>query len=143
MSAILSEDTALTMPIRNIVSLVMVTALAVWTYFQVNERLNNLETANKILAMDVEKNTEFRIRWPRGEIGSLPADAEQFMLIENLTSQLAKMEAMVEGGEAPHDQKQELTLNFYQERIEALEEQVLRLKDTQVELVHSVGKDPK
>ena len=131
------------MPIRNIVSLVMVTALAVWTYFQVNERLNNLETANKILAMDVEKNTEFRIRWPRGEIGSLPADAEQFMLIENLTSQLAKMEAMVEGGEAPHDQKQELTLNFYQERIEALEEQVLRLKDTQVELVHSVGKDPK
>ena len=131
------------MPIRNIVSLVMVTALAVWTYFQVNERLNNLETANKILAMDVEKNTEFRIRWPRGEIGSLPADAEQFMLIEHLTSQLAQMEAMVEGGEAPHDQKQELTLNFYQERIEALEEQVLRLKDTQVELVHSVGKDPK
>lgn len=134
----LSEDTQLTLPLRNIVSLIMATGLAVWTYFGVNERLNNLETRSTILGMDVDKNSEFRIRWPRGEIGALPADAEQFLLIRNLQGQLTKVEEMISTGEAPHDQQQELVLAFYEERIVALEAAVTKLKDTQVELVHSI-----
>ena len=134
----LSEDTQLTLPLRNIVSLIMATGLAVWTYFGVNERLNNLETRSTILGMDVDKNSEFRIRWPRGEIGALPADAEQFLLIRNMQGQLTKVEEMISTGEAPHDQQQELVLAFYEERIVALEAAVTKLKDTQVELVHSI-----
>ena len=136
----LSENTELTLPLRNILALLFATAAAVMTYFQINERLNKLENGQTITAMDVDKNTEFRIRWPRGEIGSLPADAEQFMLISNLTSELAKLENMVESGEAPHDQRQELTLDFYQERIVELEQAVTKLKDIQVELVHTIQK---
>ena len=108
------------------------------SYFQINERLNKLENNQTITSMDVDKNTEFRIRWPRGEIGSLPADAEQFMLIKNLSEEIDKLQAMIETGQAPHDQQQELTLNFYRERIAELESAVNVLKDRQVELVHSI-----
>jgi hypothetical protein len=134
----LNENTELTLPLRNIIALLITTAAAVMTYFQINERLNKLENHQTILEMDVEKNTEFRIRWPRGEIGSLPADAEQFMLIKNLSEEIDKLQSMIETGQAPHDQQQKLTLNFYQERISELESAVNILKDRQVELVHTM-----
>ena len=134
----LNENTELTLPLRNIIALLVATAAAVMSYFQINERLNKLENEQTITSMDVEKNTEFRIRWPRGEIGSLPADAEQFMLIKNLSEEIDKLQAMIETGQAPHDQQQELTLNFYRERIAELESAVNVLKDRQVELVHSI-----
>ena len=134
----LNENTELTLPLRNIIALLVATAAAVMSYFQINERLNKLENNQTITSMDVDKNTEFRIRWPRGEIGSLPADAEQFMLINNLSEEIDKLQAMIETGQAPHDQQQELTLNFYRERIAELESAVNVLKDRQVELVHSI-----
>ena len=134
----LNENTELTLPLRNIIALLVATAAAVMSYFQINERLNKLENNQTITSMDVDKNTEFRIRWPRGEIGSLPADAEQFMLINNLSEEIDKLQAMIETGQAPHDQQQELTLNFYRERIAELESAVTVLKDRQVELVHSI-----
>jgi hypothetical protein len=134
----LSENTELTLPLRNIIALLVATAAAVMSYFQINERLNKLENNQTITSMDVDKNTEFRIRWPRGEIGSLPADAEQFMLIKNLSEEIDKIQSMIETGQAPHDQQQELTLNFYRERIAELESAVNVLKDRQVELVHSI-----
>lgn len=134
----LNENTELTLPLRNIIALLVATAAAVMTYFQINERLNKLENHQTIIEMDVSKNTEFRIRWPRGEIGSLPADAEQFMLINNLSEEIDKLQSMVETGQAPHDQQQALTLNFYRERISELESAVNILKDRQVELVHSM-----
>ena len=134
----LNENTELTLPLRNIIALLVATAAAVMSYFQINERLNKLENEQTITSMDVDKNTEFRIRWPRGEIGSLPADAEQFMLIKNLSEEIDKIQSMIETGQAPHDQQQELTLNFYRERISELESSVNVLKDRQVELVHSI-----
>ena len=134
----LNENTELTLPLRNIIALLVATAAAVMTYFQINERLNKLENHQTIIEMDVSKNTEFRIRWPRGEIGSLPADAEQFMLINNLSEEIDKLQSMVETGQAPHDQQQALTLNFYRERISELESAVNILKDRQVELIHSM-----
>ena len=86
---------------------------------------------------DVIENTDFRIKWPRGEMGSLPADAEQFMLIEHLAGQLEKLSNEIEEGRAPYDQQQKLTLDFYETRIKKLEEDIDKLKD---KVVNGKGK---
>ena len=85
------------MPMRNLLSILGATALGVWAYFGVIERLNNIETQGKLMLSDVEKNTEFRIKWPRGEMGSLPADAQQDMLKEFMATQIEAMQEEMEG----------------------------------------------
>ena len=94
-----SDNTAISMPMRNLLSILGATAVGVWAYFGVIERLNNIETQGKLMIVDVEKNTEFRIGWPRGEMGTLPADAQQDMLIEFMAAQLEsvaeEMESMM------------------------------------------------
>ena len=92
-----SDNTAISMPMRNLISMLGATALGVWAYFGVIERLNNIETQGKLMLADVDKNTEFRIKWPRGEMGSLPADAQQDMLIEFMASQIGAMQEEMEG----------------------------------------------
>ena len=129
MVARLNDNTELTMPLRNIVSVVFGTAVAVWAYFGIIERLNTIETSILMMENEVESNTEFRIRWPRGELGALPADAEQFMMIELLQEELDDLETQVESGNAPYDQQQELTLEWYAERISELEREVELLKE--------------
>ena len=128
----LSDETNVAMPIRNMISIIVTVAVATWAYFGIIERLNSIETEQTLMTSDLEKNTEFRIKWPRGEMGSLPADAEQFMLIEHLAGQLEKLTKNIETGKAPYDQQQKLTLDFYKQRIEKLEEQIDKLKDTKV-----------
>ena len=96
------------------------------------ERLNNVETEQTLMSADLEKNTEFRIKWPRGEMGALPADAEQFMLIEHLAGELDKLTTEIETGKAPFDQQQKLTLDFYETRIKKLEQGLDNLKDRMV-----------
>lgn len=125
----LNENTELTMPLRNLVSLVFGTAIAVWAYFGIVERLNTIETSIMMMEKETEDNTEFRIRWPRGELGALPADAEQFMLLEHIQSELDKLTVQIESGNAPYDQQQELTLEWYAERIADLEKEVELLKE--------------
>jgi hypothetical protein len=132
----LSDETNVAMPIRNMVSIIIAVAVATWAYFGIIERLNKLETDITLMSSDLEKNTEFRIKWPRGEMGSLPADAEQFMLIEHLAGQLEKLTKNIETGKAPYDQQQKLTLDFYKQRIEKLEEQIDKLKDKVVNGKH-------
>ena len=78
---------------------------------------------------DLEQNTEFRIKWPRGEMGSLPADSEQFMLIEHIASELEKLQNEIEDGKAPYDQQQKLTLEFYEKRITNLEDNIEKLRN--------------
>ena len=109
----ISEDTVIATPLRNIISIIAAVAVGTWAYFGVIERLNQVETNITLMNTDLEKNTEFRIKWPRGEMGSLPADSEQFMLIEHLAGQLDKMITDIESGNAPYDQQQKLTLDFY------------------------------
>ena len=92
-----SDNTAISMPMRNLLSILGATALGVWAYFGVIERLNNIETQGKLMIADVQKNTEFRILWPRGEMGSLPADAQQDMLIEFMSTQIEAMQEEMEG----------------------------------------------
>ena len=94
-----SDNTAISMPMRNLLSILGAVGIGVWSYFGVIERLNNIETQGKLMLSDVEKNTEFRIGWPRGEMGTLPADAQQDMLIEFMATQLEsvaeEMESMM------------------------------------------------
>ena len=84
-----------------------------------------------MIEADLEQNTEFRIKWPRGEAGSLPADSEQFMLIEHLSEQLAKLQEQIDEGRAPHDQQQKLTLDFYEKRLTNIEEQIEKMRNGQ------------
>ena len=120
----ISDNTVVATPLRNIISLIAAAAVGTWAYFGVIERLNQIETNITLMNTDLEKNTEFRIKWPRGEMGSLPADSEQFMLIEHLAGQLEKMIEDIESGNAPYDQQQKLTLEFYEKRISKLEERI-------------------
>lgn len=136
MASKLSEDTELQVPLKNIITLIIATAVAVAAYFEMTERITNIETSLTIVGSDIEKNTDFRIRWPRGEMGSLPADAEQFMLIEHLSKELSKLSKTIESGEAPFDQQQKLTLEFYEKRIEALERQIENLKNSIMDARH-------
>ncbi len=124
-----SDRTKFAMPIRNLISLIASVAVGVWAYFGIIERLNRIDTNNILMQADLIKNTEFRIKWPRGDLGSLPADAEQFMLIEHLSGEFDKLLQNIETGKAPFDQQQALTLDFYKQRIETLEEKVEALKD--------------
>ena len=131
-TAKLSDDTQVAMPLRNILSIIAGAAIATWAYFGIIERINNLETEQTLMSSDLEKNTEFRIKWPRGEMGALPADAEQFMLIEHIAGELEKLTVEIETGKAPFDQQQKLTLEFYETRIQKLETQIDALKDKMV-----------
>ncbi len=92
-----SDNTSVSMPMRNLLSILAAVAIGVYSYFGIIERLNNIETNGKLMIADVEKNTEFRIKWPRGEMGSLPADAQQDMLIEFMASQIEAMQEEMEG----------------------------------------------
>ena len=92
-----SENSNIQLPLRNLISIIIAVAIAVWSYFGIIERLNTIETNGKLMISDVEENTEFRIKWPRGEMGSLPADSEQFLLIENMVIEIEKLTERVDG----------------------------------------------
>ena len=125
----LNDNTRFAMPVRNLISMVVAVAFGVWGYFGIIERLNKIETQLVLIDSDLVKNTEFRIKWPRGDLGSLPADSEQFMLIEHLAGEFEKLQDEIDTGKAPHDQQQALTLQFYEKRITSLEERLESLRD--------------
>lgn len=123
----ISENTSVAMPVRNLISIIAAVALGVWGYFGIVERLNQVETEIQLMKSDLDKNSEFRIKWPRGEMGSLPADAEQFMLIEYTGKQLNQLAEDIKN--LPKDRSQDLTINFFEDRILKLEDAVEDLKD--------------
>jgi succinate dehydrogenase/fumarate reductase flavoprotein subunit len=92
-----SDSTAISMPMRNLISILAAVGIGVYSYFGIIERLNNIETNGKLMIADVDKNTEFRIKWPRGEMGSLPSDSQQDLLLEFMASQLEAMQSEMEG----------------------------------------------
>ena len=125
----LDDNTRFAMPVRNLISLVVAVAFGVWAYFGIIERLNKIETNLILVQSDLVKNTEFRIKWPRGDLGTTPADSEQFMLIEHLAGEFEKLSDEIDTGKAPHDQQQALTLEFYEKRITSLETRIELLRD--------------
>ena len=129
MATKLNENTELSMLIRNLMAMVVGAAIGTWAYFGIIERLNTIENKFVLIEADLNQNTEFRIKWPRGDMGSLPADSEQYMLIEHLAEQLSKLQEQIDEGRAPHDQQQKLTLDFYEKRITNIESQIEKMRN--------------
>jgi len=125
----INENTELSMPIRNLMAMVVGAAIGTWAYFGIIERLNTIENKFVLIEADLGQNTEFRIKWPRGDMGVLPADSEQYMLIEHLAEQLGNLQEQIDEGRAPHDQQQKLTLDFYEKRITNIESQIEKLRN--------------
>ena len=119
-----SENTSINMPLKNLLSIIGAVAIGVWAYFGVIERLNHIETNGKLMITDVDKNTEFRIKWPRGEMGSLPADSEQFLLIESILTDVEDMQ--VEIKESRHNAT---NITRLQKDVDRLLEEIEKLKD--------------
>ena len=141
----ISESTAISMPMKNLLAIISAVAVGVWAYFGVLERITMLETKaqlsekdlnqlNETLSADIEKNNEFRIKWPRGELGSPPADSEQFMLIEHIAGQLEQiqesMEDMMNNG---------VNIKRLQEDVKMLREDVEKLKDSNRDIIYKNG----
>ena len=120
----ISDKTAISMPMRNLLAILTATAIGVYAFFGIQERLNTLETRVTLSEADLTKNTEFRIKWPRGELGALPADAQQDLLIEFLSGQL---EAMMEDMESMMSNT--VNIKRAQQDIERLLGDVEKLKD--------------
>jgi len=138
----INDSTEVALPLRNMISLIAAASIATWAYFGIVERINNLETSTTMMKSDLKFNTEFRIKWPRGEMGSLPADSEQFMMIEHLAKELEKLTEEIESGEAPFDQQQKLQINFMMKRIENLEETHEKIRNDIMDLIHSNSRIP-
>ena len=119
-----SDNTAISMPMRNLLSILAAVAIGVWAYFGVIERLNKLETDNTLIQKDLDQAVEFSIRWPRGELGSLPADSEQFLLIESLLSDVEDIQEEIK--ESRHNA---VNINRLQKDVEKILEQIEILKD--------------
>ncbi len=92
----IGEEAKVQMPMKTVASLIVIVALGTMGYFQIIERLNVADTRLQLMEKDLEENTEFRIKWPRGQLGSLPADSEQFMMIEDLYKTTDKLNAHIE-----------------------------------------------
>ena len=120
----ISDKTAISMPMRNLLAILSATAVGVWAFFGIQERLNTLETRVTLSESDLTKNTQFRILWPRGEMGALPADAQQDLLIEFLSGQI---EAMMEDMESMMSNT--VNIKRAQHDIERLLDDVEKLKD--------------
>ena len=134
MATKVSENTEVALPLRNIISMIAGASIATWAYFGIVERLNNIETNQTMMKADLEMNTEFRIKWPRGEMGSLPADSEQFMLIEHIAGQVEgiqkSMEDMMNNG---------VNIKRLQEDVKILRDDVEKLKDSNRSIIYQNG----
>ena len=141
----ISDNTAISMPVRNMLAIIGAVAVGVWAYFGVLERITMLETKSQLaekdlnahverLEADLTKNTEFRIKWPRGEMGSLPADGEQFMLIEDLYKTTEKMSEHIEN---MADNK--INIEFLRKQVDKMMTDIEELKDADREIVYKNG----
>ena len=120
----IGEEQAVQMPMKTVISLIVIVALGTMGYFQIVERLNIADTKIKIMEKDLEENTEFRIKWPRGEMGSLPADSEQFMMLEDLYKTTDKINKHIESM-----MNNRINIEFLQGQMTKVLEDIEELKD--------------
>ena len=130
----IGEEAAVQMPMKTVVSLIIIVALGTMGYFQIIERLNIADTRLQLMEKDLGENTEFRIKWPRGQLGSLPADSEQYMLIEDLYKQVEKLQQNIE-----MNMSNKLKIEFMEGQISKLLVDVEELKDANREIVYKNG----
>ena len=143
----ISDSTSISMPMRNLLSIVAAVAVGVWAYFGVIERLNKLETQSVLLEKDmtaederlhneVTKNTDFRIRYPRGELGQSSQDIEQFMLIEDLYKSVERMQKHLDDMA-----NNRVNIEFLKEQMEKAQDSIEKLKDADREIVYKNGSE--
>ena len=136
----ISDNTAISMPVRNMLAIIGAVAVGVWAYFGVLERITMLETTSKLAEKDLNghierieteltANSEFRIKWPRGEMGTLPADSEQYMLIEDLYGSVEKLEKHIE-----NMMNNKINIEFLQKQVEKMLSDIEELKDADREI---------
>ena len=134
----ISEEAAVQMPMKTVASLIVIVALGTMGYFQIIERLNVADTRIQIMEKDLEENTEFRIKWPRGQLGSLPADSEQYMMIEDLYKTTDKLNKHIESMAL-----NKVNIEFLRGQMDKVLIDIEKLKDANRDLGYTNGKKSK
>ena len=130
----ISEEASVQMPMKTVASLIGLVAIGTWAYFGIIETQNSHHTRLQLMESDLEKNTEFRIKWPRGLTGSLPADSEQFMLIEDLYKTVEKLQSNQE-----MNMTNKVNIEFLMKQMEKALKDIEKLKDKQREFANGNG----
>jgi len=130
----IGEEAKVQMPMKTVASLIVIVALGTMGYFQIIERLNIADTRIQLMEKDLEENTEFRIKWPRGQLGSLPADSEQFMMIEDLYKTTDKLNAHIENMAL-----NKVNIEFLRKQMDKVLSDIEKLKDANREIGYKNG----
>ena len=130
----ISEQAAVQMPMKTVASLIALVAIGTWAYFGVIETQNKLQTQVELMSKDLIENTDFRIKWPRGQLGSLPADSEQFMMIEDLYKSTAKLNAHIESMAL-----NKVNIEFLRKQMDKVLEDIEKLKDANRDMRYTNG----
>ena len=130
----ISEEAAVQMPMKTVASLIALVAIGTWAYFGVHETLNKHSTQIELMQKDLVENTEFRIKWPRGQLGSLPADSEQFMMIEDLYKTTDKLNAHIESMAL-----NKVNIEFLRKQMDKVLTDIEKLKDSNREMKYTNG----
>ena len=130
----IGEEQQVQMPMKTVASLIIIVAIGTMSYFQIIERINKADTRLELMEKDLEENTEFRIKWPRGEMGSLPADSEQFMMIEDIYKTVDKL---IKNQEMNTSNK--LRIEFMEKQVEKMLSDIEKLKDSNREMKYTNG----
>ena len=130
----ISEEASVQMPMKTVASLIALVAVGTWAYFGLIETQNKLLTKVELMSSDLKMNTEFRIKWPRGQLGSLPADSEQFMMIEDLYKQVDKLIEAIEDG-----MHNKVNIEFLTKQMNKALNDIEELKDSNREIHYKNG----
>ena len=130
----ISEEAAVQMPMKTVASLIALVAIGTWAYFGLHETLNRHSTQIELMQKDLVENTEFRIKWPRGQLGSLPADSEQFMMIEDLYKTTDKLNAHIENMAL-----NKVNIEFLRKQMDKVLQDIEKLKDANRDLGYKNG----
>ena len=130
----ISESAAVQMPMKTVASLITMVAIGTWAYFGLHETLNQHSTRLELMEKDLEENTEFRIKWPRGEMGSLPADSEQFMMLEDLYKTTDKINKQLDAM-----MNNRINIEFLQKQMDKVLNDIEMLKDKNREIIYKNG----
>ena len=130
----ISDEAAVQMPMKTVASLITLVAIGTWAYFGIIETQNKLLTKVELMSSDLEMNTECRIKWPRGQLGSLPADSEQFMMIEDLYKSVDKLQKAIEDG-----MHNKVNIEFLTKQMNKALQDIEELKDSNREIHYKNG----
>ena len=130
----ISEEASVQMPMKTVASLIAMVAIGTWAYFGIIETQNKLLTKVELMSSDLKMNTEFRIKWPRGQLGSLPADSEQFMMIEDLYKAVDKIQSVIEDG-----MHNKVNIEFLTKQMNKALNDIEELKDSNREIHYKNG----